>query len=369
MNANLLSLAQQALGGEFSKLAGQFLGESPGATQQALTTLLPAVLGGIARKGATHDGAAALMSQLQGANLDVGMLGNIGSLFGGGGAGINSLLKVGTSELVPALFGDKSGALVSALADSSGLRSTSATNLVAMVVPLVLTFLKKFSGDNALSTGSLSTLLASQVPALQGVMDSRLSSALGFASPAAFLGGFGTQAADAARRAATGVASGAGAALATTAQVPGMKRWWPWIIGVAALLLLWVIFGNKWANKTMAPVATAPMGAPAAVALPAKIYFDVGSAQLGADSQKTLAAIADSVRKDASKISITGYTDKSGDATQNEQLAKSRALAVQDALKAAGVSADNIQMKPPLFVEVGAGGSDAEARRVEISRQ
>jgi hypothetical protein len=53
MNANLLSLAQDALGGDFSKLAGQFLGESQGATQTALSSLLPAVIGGIAQKGAT----------------------------------------------------------------------------------------------------------------------------------------------------------------------------------------------------------------------------------------------------------------------------------------------------------------------------
>lgn len=32
MNANLLSLAQNALGGDFAKLAGQFLGESQGST-------------------------------------------------------------------------------------------------------------------------------------------------------------------------------------------------------------------------------------------------------------------------------------------------------------------------------------------------
>ena len=45
MNANLLTLAQHALGGDFSKLAGQFLGESPDSIQSALTSLLPAVLG------------------------------------------------------------------------------------------------------------------------------------------------------------------------------------------------------------------------------------------------------------------------------------------------------------------------------------
>ena len=114
MNANLLSLAQQALGGDFSKLAGQFLGESPGSTQTALSSLLPAVIGGIAQKGATPQGATGLMSLINGANLDVGSLGNIAGLFGGGGSGVNALLKAGTSSLVPALFGDKAGALAAA---------------------------------------------------------------------------------------------------------------------------------------------------------------------------------------------------------------------------------------------------------------
>jgi len=32
MNSNQFSLAQETLGSDFSKLAGQFLGEPPGAT-------------------------------------------------------------------------------------------------------------------------------------------------------------------------------------------------------------------------------------------------------------------------------------------------------------------------------------------------
>jgi len=53
---------------------------------------------------------------------------------------------------------------------------------------------------------------------------------------------------------------------------------------------------------------------------------------------------------------------------KNEELAKSRALAVRDALKAAGVPEASMEMRPPMFVETGAGGGDAEARRVEITR-
>ena len=74
------------------------------------------------------------------------------------------------------------------------------------------------------------------------------------------------------------------------------------------------------------------------------------------------------IKKDGLKVTVTGYTDKTGDVAKNEELAKSRASAVRDALKAAGVDEANIEMKPPMFVEVGAAGGDAEARRVEINK-
>ena len=374
MNANLLSLAQDTLGGDFSKLAGQFLGESQDASQSALSSLLPAVLGAIAQKGATPQGASGLMSLINGANLDIASLGNIAGLFGGGGSsGVNALLKAGTSSLVPGLFGDKAGALVNALSSSSGIKTASATNLLAMIVPLVLTFLKKFMGDEGLNANSLSALLSSQGPNLKGAIDSRMSSALGFASPTAFLGSLGSQAADTAARAGATVVGGT--ASATTATKSGLMRGLPWLIGAAVVLFLWNLMTG---GSTPAPAPTAAVTAPAptaaaasavaAASLPAKVYFDVGAATLGADGSKTLGTVADLIKKDGLKVVVTGYTDRTGDMAKNEELAKSRAAAVRDALKAAGVAEVNIEMKPPMMVEVGAAGGDAEARRVEISR-
>ena len=383
MTANLLSLAQDALGEDFSKLAGQFLGESQGSTQTALSSLLPAVIGGIAQKGATPQGASGLMSLINGANLDVSSLGNIAGLFGAGGTGVNALLKAGTGSLVPGLFGDKGGAIVNALSSYSGIKSSSATSLLAMVVPLVLTFLKKFMGEKSLDAKSLSSLLSSQGPNLQGMLDSRMSSALGFASPSAFLGSLGGQAADTAKRAGAAVANGAGmagsaAAAATTTTKSGLMRWLPWLIGAAVLLFLWNLLSGK-STPPPAPAPTAAVTAPApapapapamvAVSLPAKVYFEVGAATIGADGSKTLGAVADMIKKDGLKVTVTGYTDKTGDVAKNEELAKSRASAVRDALKAAGVAEASIEMKPPMFVEVGAAGGDAEARRVEINKQ
>lgn len=248
-----------------------------------------------------------------------------------------------------------------------------------MIVPLVLTFLKKFMGDKGLNANSLSSLLSSQGPNLQGALDSRMSSALGFASPAAFLGGLGGQAAETAHRAAAAVAGGAGSAAvaATAATQSGLSRWLPWVLGAIALIFLWNLFSGKSTPTppaVPAPAVTTPatppaMPATAVTGLPAKVYFDVGSATVGADSSKIIGAAADMIKKDGLKVTITGHTDKTDDVAKNEELAKSRAAAVNDALKAAGVAEANIEMKPTMFVEVGAAGGDAEARRVEISKQ
>jgi hypothetical protein len=381
MNADLLSLARDALGSDFYKLAGQFLGESQASTQTALSSLLPVVVGAMAQKGATPEGASRLISLANSTNLDANAPGNVAALFSGEAAGIKSMLKAGTSSLVPALFGDKSGALVNALSSASGVKSSSATNLLAMVVPLVLALLKKLIGDQGLSASSLASLLAGQARNLQGAIDSRLTGALGFSSPAAFLGGLGERAAEATARtgahlsgATSGISAGTAAAATSVNRSP-LARWLPWVIAAAVLLFLWNMFaGRAPAPPTAsAPTASAPppASAPTVVAsgLPAKIYFDVGAAAIGPEASKTLTAVADTIRKDNAKVVITGYTDKTGDAAKNEKLAKDRAVATRDALMAAGVADSSIDMRPPMFVESGAGTSDAEARRVEINRQ
>jgi outer membrane protein OmpA-like peptidoglycan-associated protein len=387
MNANLLSLVQNALGGDFSKMAGQFVSESPTAIQGALNSLLPGVLGAIAQKGATADGASGLLSLINGANLDTSSLSSIGSLFSGGGAGANDLLKAGASRLVPALLGDKAGALVNALSSSSGIKPASATNLLALVVPLVLTFLKKFVTERGLNPNSLSSLLGSQGPNLQGALDSRITNALGFTSPSALvnsLSGAAGATVDTARRAGAAVASGAAAAgsaaltagsMAEDEGKSALARLLPWVIGLAALFLLWLLLWPK-AATTPPPQAMAPAAAPAIAmpaqafsGFPAKVYFDTGSATPSAGGTSVINGAADAIKKENLKVAVTGYTDKTGDTAKNEELAKNRATAVRDALKAAGVADANIDLKPPLFVEVGASTDSAEARRVEINKQ
>ncbi len=97
-----------------------------------------------------------------------------------------------------------------------------------------------------------------------------------------------------------------------------------------------------------------------------KFYFASGKSELASGAN---AALADVIKgaQEGRKLVISGYHDATGSAAQNAELAKQRAFAVRDALKAAGVADDKIELKKP--EELTASGSDAEARRVEVALQ
>jgi ammonium transporter, Amt family len=99
----------------------------------------------------------------------------------------------------------------------------------------------------------------------------------------------------------------------------------------------------------------------------AKFNFEVGKADLPADAAASVKGVADylAANKEA-KITVSGYVDASGDPAKNAELAKARAFAVRDALKAAGVAEDRIVLAKPADIKAGAGG-DADARRVEVT--
>jgi hypothetical protein len=234
---NLLALTQEALGGDFSKLAGSFLRETQDATQSALDLLLPVVIGSLAQKGASTEGVADLSSLVGGARLDAGLLENIEGLFTGPVSRVNDLLKVGTSRLVPALFGNTSAALVNAISTTSGIRRSSATTLVAMIVPIVLTVLKQQVRDRRLAASPLSSLLRSQRANVRFKLDARIAGALGFAGPAEFLDGSSGQSQSGVAGADAGLRSRADSiaparpdamAVAVTATQSRRGRWLPW---------------------------------------------------------------------------------------------------------------------------------------------
>ncbi|RYF70437.1 MAG: OmpA family protein, partial [Comamonadaceae bacterium] len=94
-----------------------------------------------------------------------------------------------------------------------------------------------------------------------------------------------------------------------------------------------------------------------------KFYFATGKAELAPNSKEALADVVKAVQSGGTVL-VSGYHDASGDPAKNAELARQRAQAVGDALKAAGAPAEKIELAKPAQTE--AAGPAAEARRVEV---
>jgi K(+)-stimulated pyrophosphate-energized sodium pump len=158
------------------------------------------------------------------------------------------------------------------------------------------------------------------------------------------------------------------------------------IINIVALLIvpLLPIPAGTAAHATPKPAeAPAVVVAPAAVAAPApaaaadaasiqveggvvKFFFATAKSDLADGAPAALADVIKGVA-DGRKAVVSGYTDTTGDPAKNEELAKQRAFAVRDALKALGVADDKIELKKP--EQIASGGDAAAARRVEVALQ
>ncbi len=106
----------------------------------------------------------------------------------------------------------------------------------------------------------------------------------------------------------------------------------------------------------------------AAVPAAATLFFAVGSPALADDAAKSLEPVIAALKTDpAAKVTISGYHSAAGDLAQNQELAKQRAFAVRDALKAAGATDEQVVLEKPQTAEANLSGEDPKARRVELA--
>jgi outer membrane protein OmpA-like peptidoglycan-associated protein len=98
------------------------------------------------------------------------------------------------------------------------------------------------------------------------------------------------------------------------------------------------------------------------------VYFASGSSALDEDGRASVQRAARTLSAGlAARVALSGYVDASGNAATNAELAKHRALAVREALLAAGVPAEAVDLRKPQ--QITAGGSPDEARRVDLLLQ
>ena len=126
--------------------------------------------------------------------------------------------------------------------------------------------------------------------------------------------------------------------------------------------------GEASAAASAAPAQASASTAAAAPAqgLPFQVFFAAGEFNLGDEAQQMVRSAADYLTAHAGeKVVLSGFVDATGGAALNQELAKRRAQAVRDALQAAGVAADRIELRKPEEI-TDAPSADSQARRVDI---
>ena len=372
---NFLNQLTSEFGGENLNRIASAIGESPGKTQTALSSMLPAVMSMFATKASTPQGATELLDVMKRNDLDTGQYANVAGAIAAPNAASN-LIGTGNS-LLSTLFGSRTKALTDWVASQAGINPASSGSLLSLVVPLVLGLIGRRLGGGG----------ASGLVGLLGNPGSFLQNA-----PAGLAGVLGLGGATAAVSQAEKRVGG----YVREAQ-PAQSSIWKWIVPLAILLGVLGLF-YVW-NRTEAPkvaVETPPVTAPSlpAVTPPAvpnmnlgdfgekrlpngvslripangienkligfiedpnrivdkdtwfsfdRLEFETGSAALKPTSREQLRNIAEILKAYPNvAVKLGGYTDSTGSEAQNLKLSQDRATTTMRELVALGIDESRI---------------------------
>lgn len=136
----ILDTVQQQLGPDTINQISQQLGIDPATAQQAVTSALPVVLGGMASHADDPAAAATIHSE---ADNHAGLLGGLGNLIPGGSGGVlgglaGALGSGGLGGLLGNVLGPKNGQVQDGVSQASGLDPQRSKQLMMILVPIVL---------------------------------------------------------------------------------------------------------------------------------------------------------------------------------------------------------------------------------------
>jgi K(+)-stimulated pyrophosphate-energized sodium pump len=137
------------------------------------------------------------------------------------------------------------------------------------------------------------------------------------------------------------------------------------IINIVALLIVPLLPAGGTPTQASAPAAGAS-AVVAEVAVSARFLFETGASGLAPEAVESVRSVAATAGLNPGRqVVISGFHDSTGDAARNAELARDRAIAVRDALAAAGVDPTRLVLERPRETLGGADGT--MARRVDVS--
>jgi OmpA-OmpF porin, OOP family len=334
--------------GVVSKASSVF-GESEFALTKGFDAALPMILGGLANKATDRSFMSNLFDLAKEPAVDGSILGNVASLLGSGTSS-SPIMGLG-SRLMSMLFGGNTSGLSNALSSFAGLRSSTASSLLNLAAPLVLSFLGKTVRREGLDSTGLTNMLSGQRSSILGLLPNSLSS----------VRGVGGEAAQATYQ-----------TVETAARKASPWRWLlPVLIGLLALWGLFSLFGRREQTVRVATdyisralpggvqlryLRTGIEGKLIAFIEDAgqsvdnatwfdfdRLLFETDSATLRPESREQLGNIAEIMKAYPNvNVRIGGYTDSSGDPAANLRLSQDRANSVRQGLIGLGIAGERL---------------------------
>jgi OOP family OmpA-OmpF porin len=326
--------------------AAALVGESPDDTQRALAKrVVPVVLARLAVLASSETGASDLHALVKRAAADRSPLTDLGRLFGGGTT-TQAAMQAGRAQ-VHELFGDRADAVARELAGSGGVQISSASSLLALATPLVLSMLASEVGSG-MSTTAIAKVVAGERRDVERFLSPGLKNLVRDVAVA--------PARPAARRfeepGRVWPARAVAVILPLLLGVWGLFLWAPWrrepppprpdmkkrlarlaLPDGAALEVPEGSFNHELARYLADHSAPAPR-----TFVFEGLEFQSGRSALAPDSQHTVAELAAILKAfPTAEVRLEGHTDNVGNPDANQRLSLDRAETVRGALVAGGV--------------------------------
>ncbi len=170
---NLLDMAKSYFSNELLSKASSHLDESESGISKVISTAIPTLIGTIADKASSHDGAATVLKMATDQN-DAGILDSLSGFFN---SDSNSDLLSKGSGILGTLFGNggQSNMLTTLISSFAGVKGSSVGTILSMAAPALLGMIGKHASENNVSASSLGSLLISQKDAAMKMLPAGFS--------------------------------------------------------------------------------------------------------------------------------------------------------------------------------------------------
>ncbi len=362
--ASILDTIKTYLTPELLGEAANIYGENETGISKAISSLAPAILAGVLEKSGDSHSIDNIFNSIR--NFDPTILGNLGSLLGGGNLAHNDPKDV-SGQLLGTIFGAKVPAIVNATASFSGVKQATASSLLGLAGPMVMGILSQKIKVDGLNASGMVSYLLSQKSNFMSVLPSGIAAMLGMV--------------------------GSGNSSNNEKSIGGTGWLWPLLIllGFGAAIAFYL--KNCKAKPVVAELPKVEVVAPAPVPTPAPpviekfslklpsgyevigslngieaqllkfiqdpaakagkdnwfdfdhLLFETASDQLNMEISRVQLSNVYEILKayPAVTIKIGGYTDNVGDAAKNKDLSARRAKTVKAALVKMGIEGKRLE--------------------------